>query len=192
MIAEGSQRSRARYRQVGELGQTAFRAAQRSATVLSGLFRPPALSTGGKRGDNPANSRRRLRTWPKVRPGSSLCTNPNTSPLASLVGSHHPRPAWLTIRISPLPRRYFRLSLVLTFRSIFHVGGVCSSTTAQCTLARSSSISGSCPVMSAPRVCAQELGSMAFPLVFAPALPGDREAVALQGRAERAGACNPP
>ena len=50
--------------------------------------------------DNPANSRRRLRTWPKLRPGSSHCTSPKTSPLASLVGSHHPRPVWLTIRIS--------------------------------------------------------------------------------------------
>ena len=109
MIAWGSHLFRTRYRQVGECGQTAFRSAQRSATGLSGLFRPPALSTGGKRGDNPANSRRRLRTWPKLRPGSSHCTSPKTSPLASLVGSHHPRPVWLTIRISPLPRRYFRL-----------------------------------------------------------------------------------
>ncbi len=33
---------------------------------------------------------------------------------------------------------------------------------------------------------------MAFSLVFAPALPADREAVALQGRAERAGACDAP
>src|SRR5208283_1264064 len=152
MIAEGSHRFRSRYRQVGELGHTAFRSAQRSATSLSGSLPPPALSTGGKLGGRPANSRRRLRTWPKVRPGSSLCTSPKTSPLASLVGSHHPRPAWLTIRISPLPRRYFRLSLVLSLRSSFHGGGVRSSTTAQCTLSRSSSISGSCPVMSAPRV----------------------------------------
>src|SRR5271157_3634256 len=192
MIAEGSQRFRERYRQVGELGQTAFRSAQRSATVLSGLFRPPALSTGGKRGDNPANSRRRLRTWPKVRPGSSLCTSPKTSPLASLVGSHHPRPAWLTIRISPLPRRYFRLSFVLSLRSSFHGGGVRSSTTAQCTLSRSSSISGSCPVMSAPRILSAGAGLNGLGLGFAPALPADREAVALQGRAERAGACDAP
>src|ERR1700677_4089295 len=136
MIAEGSQRFRARYRQVGELGQTAFRSAQRSATGLCGLFRSPAPSTGGKRGDNPANSRRRLRTWPKLRPGSSLCASPKTSPLASLVGSHQPRPAWLTMRISPLPRRYFRLSLVLSFRSSFQHGGVCSNTTAQWTFSR--------------------------------------------------------
>src|SRR5271157_1604086 len=34
--------------------------------------------------------------------------------------------------------------------------------------------------------------SSPLPLVFAPALPGDREAVALQGRAERAGACDAP
>ena len=128
MIAWGSHLFRTRYRQVGECGQTAFRSAERSATGLSGLFRPPALSTGGKRGDNPANSRRRLRTWPKLRPGSSHCTSPKTSPLASLVGSHHPRPVWLTIRISPLPRRYFRLSFVFSFRSSFHVGGVRSST----------------------------------------------------------------
>src|SRR5208337_5648776 len=47
MIAEGSQRFRARYRQVRELGQTAFRSAQRSATGLSGSLRPPALSVGG-------------------------------------------------------------------------------------------------------------------------------------------------
>ena len=33
---------------------------------------------------------------------------------------------------------------------------------------------------------------MAFSLVFAPALLADREAVALQGRAERAGACDAP
>src|SRR5271166_3803282 len=192
MITEGSQRFRARYRQVGELGHTAFRSAQRSATGLSGSLRPPTLSTGGKLGGRPANSRRRLRTWPKVRPGSSLCTSPKTSPLASLVGSHHPRPAWLTIRISPLPRRYFRLSLVLSFRSSFHGGGVRSSTTAQCTLSRRSSISGSCPVMSAPRVLSAGAGLNGLGLVFAPALPADREAVALQGRAERAGACDAP
>src|SRR5271168_3939146 len=166
--------------------------AQRSATGLSGMFRAPALSTSGKRGDIPANSRRRLRTWPKLMPGSSLCTSPKTSPLASLVGSHHPRPAWLTIRISPLPRRYFRLSLVLSFRSSFHGGGFRSSTTAQCTLSRSSSISGSCPVMSAPRVLSAGAGLNGLGLVFAPALPADREAVALQGRAERAGACDAP
>src|SRR5271156_5363281 len=160
MIAWGSHLFRTRYRQVGELGQTAFRSAQRSATGLSGLFRAPALSTGGRRGDNPANSRKRLRTGPKLRPGSSLCTSPKTSPLASLVGSHHPRPAWLTIRISPLPRRYFKLSFVLSFRSSFHGGGVRSSTTAQCTLSRSSSISGS--LMVAPCVWAQELGCLAL------------------------------
>src|SRR5271166_2354884 len=162
MIAEGSQRFRTRYRQVGESGQIAFRSAQRSATGLSGIFWAPALSTGGKRGDNPANLRRRLRTWPKLRPGSSLCTSPKTSPLASLVGSHHPRPAWLTIKISPLPRRYFRLSFVLSFQSSFQGGGVRSSTTPQCTLSRSSLISGSYPVMSAPRIRAQELGWHTF------------------------------
>ena len=75
-----------------------------------------------------------------------------TSPVASLVGSHQPRPAWLTMRISPLPRRYFRLSFVLSFRSSFQHGGVRSSTTAQCTLSRNSSISGSCRVISTPRV----------------------------------------
>src|SRR5271166_5559571 len=192
MITEGSQRFRARYRQVGELGQTAFRSAQRSATGLSGSLRPPALSVGGKLGDRPANSRRRLRTWPKLMPGSSLCTSPKTSPFASLVGSHHPRPAWLTIRISPLPRRYFRLSFVLSFPSSFQGGGVRSSTTAQCTLSRSSSISGSCPVMSAPRVLSPGAGLNGLGLVFAPAPPADREAVALQGRAERAGACDAP
>src|SRR5271166_2211747 len=192
MIAEGSQRLRARYRQVGVLGHKAFRSAQRSATGLSGSLRPPTLSTGGKRGGRPANSRRRLRTWPKVRPGSSLCTSPKTSPLASLVGSHHPRPAWLTIRISPLPRRYFRLSFVLSFRSSFQGGGVRSSTTAQCTLWRRSSISGSCPVMSAPRVLSAGAGLNGLGLVFAPARPADREAGALQGRAERAGACDAP
>src|SRR6202453_2677620 len=192
MIAEGSQRFRARYRQVGELGQTAFRSAQRSATGLCGLFRSPAPSTGGKPGDNPANSGRRLRTWPKLRPGSSLCTSPKTSPLASLVGSHHPRPEWLTIRTSPLPRRYFRLSFVLSFRSSFQGGGERSSTTAQCTLWRSSSISASCPVMSAPRVLIAGAGLNGLGLVFAPALPADREAAALQGRAERAGARDKP
>src|SRR5271166_2050324 len=192
MIAEGSQRFRARYRQAGELGHTAFRSAQRSAMGLSGRFRPPALSTGGKLGGRPANSRRRLRTWPKLKVGSSLWTSPKTSPLASLVGSHHPRPAWLTIRISPLPRRYFRLSLVLSFRSNLHGGGVRSSTTAQCTLSRSSSISGSFPVMSAPRVLSAGAGPSGLGLVSAPAPPPDREAGALQGRAERAGACDAP
>src|SRR5208283_303206 len=182
MIAEGSQRFLERYRKVGELGQTAFRSAQRSATCLAGLCWPPALSTDGKRGDNPANWRRRLRTWPKLKPGSSLCTSPKTSPLASLVGSHQPRPPWLTIRISPLPRRNFRLSFVLSFRSSFHGGGVRSSTTAQCTLPRSSSISGSCPVISAPRVLAQGLGSMVLGLSSPPALPRRPR----RGRAARA------
>src|SRR6516164_6851874 len=134
MIADGRKRFRARYRQVGEPGQTAFRSAQRSATGLSEALRRPALSAIGKLGDNPANSRRRLRTRPKLTPGSSLWTRPNTSPFASLVGSHQPLPPWLTIRISPFPRRYFRLSLVLSFRSSVHGGGVRSSTTAQCTL----------------------------------------------------------
>ena len=77
----------------------------------------------GKPGDNPANARRRFRTCPKLSPGSSLCTRRKTSPLASLVGSHQPRPAWLMMRISPLPRRYFRLSFVLSFRSSFQHGG---------------------------------------------------------------------
>src|SRR5580693_5886247 len=86
------------------------------------------------------------------------------SPLSSLVGSHQPRPAWQTIRISPSPRRYFRLSFVLSFRSSFQNGGVCSSTTAQCTLSRNSSISGSCRVISTPRVWAQELGCLAVGL----------------------------
>src|ERR1700722_19412720 len=80
---------------------------------------------------------------------------------------HQPLPPWLTIRISPLPRRYFRLSFVLSFRSSFHGGSVRSSTTAQCTLSRSSSISGS--LMVAPCVWAQELGCLA--LGFSSPLP---------------------
>ena len=89
-------------------------AAGRARSIgVSGIVRRACLAR-----NRPA-SRRRLRTWPKLRRGSSLCTSPKTSPLASLVGSHHPRPAWLTIRISPLPRRYFRLSFVLSFRSSF-------------------------------------------------------------------------
>jgi hypothetical protein len=64
MIAEGRQHFRKSYRQAGELGHTAFRSVHRSATGLSELFRPQ--SSGEKRGDNPANSRRRLRTWPKL------------------------------------------------------------------------------------------------------------------------------
>ena len=45
-------------------------------------FAAPSLSAIGKLGDNPANSRRRLRTWPKLIPGSSLWTRPNTSHVA--------------------------------------------------------------------------------------------------------------
>jgi len=177
MIAEESQRFRTRYRQVGELGQTAFRSAQRS---------------GGKRGDNPANSRRRLRTWPKLRPGSSLCTSPKTSPLASLVGSHHPRPAWLTIRISPLPRRYFRLSLVLSFRSSFHGGGgPLQHHGAMHLVAQFLDFRvGSGHVRSSRLSAGAGLNGLG--LVLAPAPAADREAVALQGRAERAGACDAP
>src|SRR5258708_39942213 len=66
--------------------------------------------------------------------------------------------------ISPLPRRYFRLSFVLSLRSSFQHGGVCSSTTAQYTFSRNSSISGSCRVISTPRVWAQELGCLALGL----------------------------
>ena len=117
MIIVGRNRFRARYRQVGEPGQTGFRSAQRMGTGRSASLRRPALSAIGKAGDSPANWRKRLRTWPKLIPGSSRWTSPKTSPLASLMGSHQPRPPWLTIRISPSPRRYFRLSLVLSFRS---------------------------------------------------------------------------
>src|SRR5271157_6004783 len=192
MIAEGSQRFRTRYRQVGESGQIAFRSAQRSATGLSGIFWAPALSTGGKRGDNPANLRRRLRTWPKLMPGSSLCTSPKTSPLASLVGSHHPRPAWLTIRISPLPRRYFRLSFVLSFRSSFHGSGVRSSHHgAMHPMAQFLDFRVVSGHVRSSRLSAGA-GLNGLGLGFAPALPADREAVALQGRAERAGACDAP
>jgi hypothetical protein len=56
------------------------------------------------------------------------------------------------MRISPLPRRYFRLRFVLSFRSSFQHGGVHSSTTAQCTFSRNSSISWSYRVMYTPRV----------------------------------------
>lgn len=40
-----------------------------------------------------------------------------TSPLAELCGSHQPCPSWLTIRISPARRRYFRARRVLSRRS---------------------------------------------------------------------------
>ena len=59
-------------RQAGEFGRTALRSAQRSAAGLFGSVRRPALSAAGKLGDSPANSRRRLRTWPKLRPGSAF------------------------------------------------------------------------------------------------------------------------
>src|ERR1700733_708253 len=58
----------------------------------------------------------------------------------------------------------FRLSFVLSFRSSFQGGGVRSSTTAQCTFSRNSSISGSCLLISAPRVWAQERGCLAVGL----------------------------
>ena len=73
----------------------------------------------------------------------------------------------------------------------FQGGGVRSSTTPQCTLSRSSLISGSCPVMSAPRIRAQELGWHTFGF-SGPCPSANREAVALQGRAVRAGACDTP
>jgi len=69
------------------------------------------------------------------------------SPLASLSGSHQPRPLWLTIRISPSPRRYFRLARELSARSSRHTGGSRSSNTAQLTLAFSRSMSLSCSLM---------------------------------------------
>src|SRR5271169_2267439 len=46
--------------------------------------------------------------------------------------------------------------------------------------------------MSAPRVLSAGAGLNGLGLVFAPALPADREVIALQGRAERAGACDAP
>ena len=157
------------------------------------ILRRPALSADGKLGDSPANSRRRLRTCPKLRPGSSFCTRQKTSPLASLVGSHQPRPAWLTIRISPLSRRYFRLSFVLSFRSSFQQ--------------RRRSLQHHGAMHLAPQfldfgVVSSHLRSSRFkrrswaawpfrwssPLPF----PADRETVGLQGRAERAGASDAP
>ncbi len=87
-----------------------------------------------------------------------------------------------------LPRRYFRLSLVLSFRSSFNGGGVRSSTTAQCTLSRRSSISGSCPLLTFERRSWAQ-----WPWAcLRPCPAADREAVARRGRAERAGACDAP
>src|SRR5574337_2074578 len=123
MTVAGSPLLRVRYRQVGHFGHTAGRSVQRSATDFCD-DRPPALSNDGHRGATPASSRRRLRTWPKLRLGSNLCISAKTSPRASLVGSHQPLPSWLTMRISPLPRRYLRLRFVLSLRSSRHGGGV--------------------------------------------------------------------
>jgi len=96
--------------------------AQRSAGGLSGrlFFRRRRVS--GKAGASPMNSRKTLRTWPKLRLGSKCWTRSKTSPLASLCGSHQPRPSWLRMRISPLPRRYLRQCLVLSLRSIVQGG----------------------------------------------------------------------
>ena len=60
-----------------------------------------------------------------------------------------------------------------------------------CTFARNSSISGSYPVMPSSRL-AGELDGTGLRSFSAPALPADREAGALQRRAERAGACDGP
>jgi hypothetical protein len=83
---------------------------------------------------------------------------------------HQPLPPWLTIRISPLLRRYLRLSFVLSFRSSFHASGLRSSTTAQWTLSRNSSISGSCLVTVAPHAEVQERSFLAL----VPSLPCPR------------------
>jgi hypothetical protein len=91
-----------------------------------------------------------------------------------------------------LARLYFRLSFVLSFRSSFQHGGVCSSTTAQCTLARNSSISGVVSDHIHSSRLSEGAGLSGRGLVFAPALPPNRETVGLQGRAERAEACDEP
>jgi hypothetical protein len=91
-----------------------------------------------------------------------------------------------------LPRRYLRLNLVLTFRLSFQDGGVRSSTMAQCTLARNSSILEVVSGHGRSSRLAQELDRAALRSFSAPALPGDREAVAQQGRAKPAGACDGP
>ena len=170
MIAWGSHLFRTRYRQVGEWGQVDWREARRQSCEFAQALADVAEAQAWLEP---------LHQSEDVALGVAGWIPPATSGVAD-------------DQDFALSRRYFRLSLVLSFRSSFHGGGVRSSTTAQCTLSRSSSISGSCPVMSAPRVLSAGAGLNGLGLVFAPALPADREAVALQGRAERAGACDAP
>jgi hypothetical protein len=91
-----------------------------------------------------------------------------------------------------LPRRYFRLSLVLSFRSSFQGGGVSLQHHGAMHLVAQvldfRVVSGH---VRSSRLSAGA-GLNGLGLVFAPALPADREAAALQGRAERAGACDKP
>jgi len=74
--------------------------------------------------------------------GSRCRMRSNTSPLASPVESPQPRPPWLTMMISPSPRRHFSDRRVLSRLSSFHPAS-CSSRAAQLTPLRSRSSSAS-------------------------------------------------
>ncbi len=67
----------------------------------------------------PDKARSKCRTCPKLRLGSRNCARANTSPLAWLLGSHQPRPPWLTITSPPAPHRYFQQCRVLSVLSSF-------------------------------------------------------------------------
>ena len=79
--------------------------------------------------------------------GSRCWVRLNTSSLASLIGSHQPRPPWLMISTSPAPRRYFRHFGVLPSLSSSQPGCRRSNSAVQLTPARSWSSSVSCPLI---------------------------------------------
>jgi len=128
-------RSPVRYVQVGEPRTTGLRAVQRSSAGRSAALSFGARSAAGKDGASPDSSRNCRRTWPKLRLGSRCWASLNTSPLAVLPVSHQPRPSWLTMTVSPAPRRYFRFARLLSLSSSLYPA--LSSSTAQFTPARS-------------------------------------------------------
>ena len=141
---------------------------------------PAPLSARARRaaeeaGVMPAKPRSTRHAPAKVRLGSRCWTRVKTSPLASLRGSHQPRPPWLTITISPGPRRYLRLRRVLSARSSRQTGGSRSSSAAQLTLAFSRSFSSFCPCIapssSRDRPGTDGSGAMPFPSPSAPPCP---------------------
>lgn len=138
----GIWRWRVRYFQAPEPRRGRGRCSHFSAGVWGDLV-VVLRGDGGKEGLSPANSRSSLRAWPKLRPGSRYWTRWKQSPFAPLCGSHHPRPSWLTMRISPGPRRYLRAPRELSLASSRQGGGSRSSTAAQLVRARSSMTSGS-------------------------------------------------